>query len=377
MNQGLPNATLAMHLSISNNNRKLRVATHGVGVYECDLLKQSDFLNKINYVRVLNQLETKPNSVNATYYLQSNPSNLSILQKNGASAQLDLPANIEIPTITPPQYPYPGNSSNLNHELYPFKIAIAKTDGASNAGVTTYDISVISKHILGQQLINSPYKLLAADVDSSGEIDAADMLLIRQVVLRIEPNFKKVPNWIFVPKSFNLPASPKLSDVPNAYFFNAYSANNPDTFRFVAIKAGDVNESATAFLGVTERREAMTLSVDNQWLEKDKIYDILIKIPETSSVLGIQGALLTEGASILDISSPILSDFSNNNFHILNKNQATFSWNNENDVPIMDNQTLFIVKIKADKSGELKNILKLNQDILNGEIYAESDLKNG
>lgn len=35
---GLPDAVLAMHLSISPSNRKLRVATHGNGVYEGDLV---------------------------------------------------------------------------------------------------------------------------------------------------------------------------------------------------------------------------------------------------------------------------------------------------------------------------------------------------
>jgi photosystem II stability/assembly factor-like uncharacterized protein len=37
--EGLPDAVLAMHLSISPLNRKLRLATHGNGVYETDLLE--------------------------------------------------------------------------------------------------------------------------------------------------------------------------------------------------------------------------------------------------------------------------------------------------------------------------------------------------
>lgn len=37
--EGLPDAVLAMHLSISPVNRKLRLATHGNGVYETDLLE--------------------------------------------------------------------------------------------------------------------------------------------------------------------------------------------------------------------------------------------------------------------------------------------------------------------------------------------------
>ena len=57
--EGLPEAVIAFHLSISPSNRKLRVGTHGNGVYETDLLEEilenteeliaTDFVTLRNY----------------------------------------------------------------------------------------------------------------------------------------------------------------------------------------------------------------------------------------------------------------------------------------------------------------------------------------
>ncbi len=51
--EGLPEATLVMHLSISPSNRKLRVATHGTGVYQGDLKEDTPPVST-------NDLSTKP-----------------------------------------------------------------------------------------------------------------------------------------------------------------------------------------------------------------------------------------------------------------------------------------------------------------------------
>lgn len=51
-------------------------------------------------------------------------------------------------------------------------------------GVTTFDIALISRHLLDIENFNSPYKRIAADADHDGDISAADMLYIRKIILR-------------------------------------------------------------------------------------------------------------------------------------------------------------------------------------------------
>lgn len=70
-------------------------------------------------------------------------------------------------------------------------------------GVTTFDIALISSHVLGVQPMTEPFTLLAADVDNSGEIDALDMLYIRRLVLNQISSFpNNVNSWRFVPQYF-------------------------------------------------------------------------------------------------------------------------------------------------------------------------------
>ena len=60
---GLPEALLVMHLSISPSNRKLRVATHGRGVYQGDLI-DPEFTSTKNLEKIgLKNLTTFPNPV--------------------------------------------------------------------------------------------------------------------------------------------------------------------------------------------------------------------------------------------------------------------------------------------------------------------------
>ena len=127
----------------------------------------------------------------------------------------DTPINIKNAKI------YFTNSSNSNvcpystsdNSGYFSSCPIPKSNGSLNIapvfdsnpknGVTTFDIALISKHVLGVQEFTEPFILLAADVDNSGEIDATDMLYIRRLILAQISSFpKSVTSWRFVPQYF-------------------------------------------------------------------------------------------------------------------------------------------------------------------------------
>ena len=46
-------------------------------------------------------------------------------------------------------------------------------------GVTTFDLVLLNRHILGTQTLDSPYKLIAADINNSGTITVSDMVEMR------------------------------------------------------------------------------------------------------------------------------------------------------------------------------------------------------
>ena len=111
-------------------------------------------------------------------------------------------------------------------------------------GVSTFDLLLIQKHILGIQPLSSPYKMIAADVNNSKSISTIDMIQLRKLILNIDQHFQNNTSWRFVDAAYVFP-DPK----------NPWSAGFPETVyvqllssvmsaNFVAIKIGDLNSSA-------------------------------------------------------------------------------------------------------------------------------------
>lgn len=145
-------------------------------------------------------------------------------------------------------------SGTFNMGLYGYdsllyKLRATKTiDSDKRNGVTTLDLALISKHLLGEQLLNSPYKIIAADVNQDGEVDALDMLIIRRFLLNITP----IPTgtWRFIDKNYVFRDSTNPLAENFSEFINFIPLNFNRSTNFIAVKLGDVNNS---FDGTTIR----------------------------------------------------------------------------------------------------------------------------
>jgi hypothetical protein len=143
-------------------------------------------------------------------------------------------------------YTVTGVSSGENYEIH-----VTKPIGTDKKnGVTILDIGLISKHLLGSQLLDSPYKIIAADVNQDGEVDALDMLIIRRFILNITETLPMGTSWRFIPKNyvFRDPTRPLEENFPE--FMNYFFPDNTLRPNFIAVKLGDVNNS---FDGTTIR----------------------------------------------------------------------------------------------------------------------------
>ncbi|MDO8366334.1 MAG: hypothetical protein Q7T20_06020 [Saprospiraceae bacterium] len=113
-------------------------------------------------------------------------------------------------------------------------------------GVTTYDLVLISKHILSLEPLNSPWKMLAADVNQTSSITTFDIVEGRKVILGINAGFNANNSWRFLPAYtiFNNPNNPFSGGIPpDNININNLQANY-NTADFKGIKVGDVNNSA-------------------------------------------------------------------------------------------------------------------------------------
>jgi hypothetical protein len=114
-------------------------------------------------------------------------------------------------------------------------------------GVSTYDLVLLTKHILGTETLQSPYKIIAADVNKSGTITTSDVVELRKMILGLQTGFAKNESWRFVDKSFIFtnPLKPFAQAFPEKVELKGLDLTKENALSFVAIKVGDVNLSAS------------------------------------------------------------------------------------------------------------------------------------
>ncbi|MEI6184701.1 MAG: GEVED domain-containing protein, partial [Bacteroidota bacterium] len=69
-------------------------------------------------------------------------------------------------------------------------------------GVTALDLALIQSHILGKNPLNSPYKIIAADVTGDGKVTALDLVYIKRLILDIDSVYPSKKLWVFVDSNF-------------------------------------------------------------------------------------------------------------------------------------------------------------------------------
>lgn len=110
----------------------------------------------------------------------------------------------------------------------------AEVDSSYKDGVTTYDIVMIMRHILGEEPFHSPFQYLAADADLSGTISTLDVIHIRKLVLHLENALPHKKQFRYFPTNYAFP-SPT----------DALRANFPENLNFPDLKGKFLNAGIT------------------------------------------------------------------------------------------------------------------------------------
>jgi hypothetical protein len=245
-----------------------------------------------------------------------------------------------------------------------------KDDNPLN-GVSTYDLVLISKHILGIQPLNSPYKMIAADANKNGSVTTFDIVEIRKLILGIYTDFPNNTSWRFVDKSYAFanPANPFTDAFPENKAITNLSANalNQD---FVSIKVGDVNASAipNALTSVDDRASGTLLfDVEDRTVKAGETFTMTFKASQ--AVQGYQFTMNTAGLEVLDIVPG--AGMKAEHFAVFQKEGAvTTSW----DAPIGTTAAAtFEVKVRATKSGRLSDLMSVSSRITKAEAYNQAD----
>ncbi len=275
-----------------------------------------------------------------------------------------------------------NDMTNLNGTFYfedpamgnDYSITPEKNTNPLN-GVTTYDLVLISKHILGIQLLDSPYKIIAADANRSGSLTALDLALFRSLILHSIDELPNNTSWRFIGTNyeFDNPAQPLLEDFPESMDCLNLTSSEA-SINFIGIKVGDVNGTASPNSFVTtdtrEKEGVVILQTDNILLEKNKIARIPIFAKDLDKITGFQFTLNFDPnqLELLNIEKNILAK-ENFGRRFQDEGIITCSWIKENQNEISSRNPLFYLEFKAKNDLLLANHLWLNSKLTSAEAY--------
>jgi len=259
-----------------------------------------------------------------------------------------------------------------------YTIVPYKQDDLLN-GVSTYDMILISKHILGTQLFESPYQYIAADIDNSGNISTLDLIRLRKLILQKDTEF---PNgnapWRFVDASFEFPAGVNPLDVtfPERWNVQNFSAANAQA-DFIGIKIGDVNGSVrpNSILQSEARTTEgdMIVRVKDRSFTTGETFSVDVTSEDLFNLTGYQFTLNYDPRllALVDIDEGDLPRMSDENFGVVDTRQGliTTSWSELNDVLTIEEGRLFTLTFRAIRDSDLYTALRLAQNPTPAEAY--------
>ncbi len=174
-----------------------------------------------------------------------------------------------------------------------FELTPTYSDDAIN-GITTLDIVLIQKHILGLQTFDSPYKVIAADVNGSENVSGADIVQLRKLILGFYDEFPSSPSWRFI--ASNQVFFDNLAPWPLQESVEFIASESFKVEDFVSVKIGDVNLSRT--MGFSDEkpivRNDRSLQIQYEILKEESGSKVRFLSNDAVDLLGIQMVLDTD-----------------------------------------------------------------------------------
>jgi hypothetical protein len=269
---------------------------------------------------------------------------------------------------------YPLTTMTENNGLYAFSANPLYFDYSISAmrnhdylnGVSTLDLVVIQKHILGLETMNSAYKVIAADANNDSNVSAIDLVELRKLILGIYDELPNNTSWRFVDASQNLNINNPFpfTEVLNIDDLSTDMLNE----NFIGIKVGDVTDNVKANNAVsTEVRTNGTLvfNVEDATVKAGEIMTIEVSSENFNDVFGYQFTMNHTGLTLQSVSAGVL-DVAGNNIGA-RAGELSMSWNSPEAVS--SSNVLFSMTFKAEKSVTLSEVLSINSGVTAAEAY--------
>ncbi|HEB61688.1 MAG TPA: T9SS type A sorting domain-containing protein, partial [Bacteroidetes bacterium] len=242
-------------------------------------------------------------------------------------------------------------------------------------GLSTLDLVLIQKHLLGIKNFDNPYSYIASDANNNHSISATDLLELRKLILGIYQQLPSNESWKFInaDTEFENPHNPW--DYEENYITDSLMYEL-DSIDFIAIKIGDINRSASIYNGnngIEERNEDTEYLIANNTIfsnQEEVSFDL--KAENNEIITGFQFTLEFDPAILefVGVENKAV-DLIKSNINTLKKSEGLImiSWNNASGTNVNENESLLKFNFKSRSSGILKDAVKISSQITKAEIY--------
>ncbi len=217
---------------------------------------------------------------------------------------------------------------------FDYSVTPTRNDNPLN-GVTTLDVLLMQRHILGLDIIDSPYKIIAGDINNSESLTGIDIVELRKLILGHYAEFPDNTSWRFVNKDF------VFTNAENPWPFEEVSMIEPLVMNenaqdFIGVKVGDVNGSNDPSnltgeeLSDVRGKDALTISIEDMNMQAGEEYVLDFYIHDDREIVAFQGALVLdpEKVEILSVDGTSM-EMGETHFgpeHLQEEGILTFAW---------------------------------------------------
>ncbi len=153
-------------------------------------------------------------------------------------------------------------------------------------GISTLDIVMMQRHILNAQPFQSPYTIIAADVDGSQNVTNLDMILTKALILQNITNYPGNAVWNFVNSDFEFvnPQIPFPFESARSYSsVQQFSAQD-----FIGVKLGDVNDSWNPNYAKALSENSLSLLIPQMHANQFDTIQVPVSVIDFNNISGFQ-----------------------------------------------------------------------------------------
>jgi hypothetical protein len=247
-------------------------------------------------------------------------------------------------------------------------------------GVSTIDLIILQKHITGMEVLSSPYRMIAADVNRDGFINALDLLEMRQLIIGNIDKFGNNTSWRFVLKDFQFSTNaPQSEDFPERF---TISMDQPlMTQDFVGMKIGDLDLDGDVKQQTPRSGHGdQILQITDRVVDAGEIIELTLDMKEVDGLIGLQYTMQIDPGKARILSFIPNQDIKAENHHFgtkqLDAGIITTGFDPDGSLA-GKNLKLVTLQLEILKPSQLSDLITLNSRVTPAIAYYDNSSKAG